>query len=77
MPLGEFSINCFGFLSDFWRKLQKGAKKKLGKNGPLRHSEGHPRRGVALRRSKGCLATTRPKGQKGHPSATPQRRHCS
>ena len=28
MPLGEFSIICFEFLGDFWRKMQKGAKKE-------------------------------------------------
>ena len=27
MPLGEFSIICFRFLSDFWRKSQKKKKK--------------------------------------------------
>ena len=55
MPLGEFSINGFGVLSDFWRKSQKGAKRKTGQKRPLRRSEGHPRRneghprrGVAL-----------------------------
>ena len=26
MPLGEFSIICFRFLSDFWRKSQKNEK---------------------------------------------------
>ena len=36
MPLGEFSIICFGSLSDFWRKSQKGAKRKTGqKTGPF------------------------------------------
>ena len=42
MPLGEFSIFCFEFLSDFWRKLQKKKKKKIGKSGMfgfLRRSE--------------------------------------
>ena len=77
MPLGDFSIICFRFLSDFWRKSQKRAKRKTGQNGPLCCNEGHPCRGVSLRRSEGCLATVRPKGQKGHPSATLQRRHCS
>ena len=28
MPLGEFSIICFEFLGDFWRKSQKGEKKR-------------------------------------------------
>ena len=28
MPLGEFSIICFEFLGDFWRKSQKRAKKE-------------------------------------------------
>ena len=38
MPLGEFSIICFEFLGDFWRKSQKGAKKEnMGKKiRPLR-----------------------------------------
>ena len=63
MPLGEFSIICFGFLSDFLEKnRKKEQRKKLGKKGPLRHSKGHPRCGVALHRSEGCLATTRLKG---------------
>ena len=56
MPLGEFSINSFGFLSDFWRKSQKGANRKTGHHGPLRHSEGHPHHSVGLRRSEGCHA---------------------
>ena len=45
MPLGEFSIICFGFLSDFWRKLKKEEKWEFGQNGPLRRSEGLPHRG--------------------------------
>ena len=60
MPMGEFSINCFGFLSDFWRKSQKGAKRKIRqkwapspqRRAPSpRHSptpqQGLPRRGEA------------------------------
>ena len=71
MHLGEFSIICFEFLGDFWRKSQKEkrrknwAKKKIG---PLRRSEGpekapsgSPRRNLATPRQ----------------SASPQRRHCS
>ena len=29
MPLGEFSIFYFEFLSDFWRKLQKNEKLEI------------------------------------------------
>ena len=51
MLLGDFSIICFEFLGDFWRKSQKYAKKKgkwkSGQNGPLRRSEGHPCRSEA------------------------------
>ena len=57
MPLGEFSIICFEFWGDFWRKSQKGAKEKLGKKnkiGPLRHSEG-------------CLAAARLRAKKATP----------
>ena len=73
MPLGEFSIICFGFLSDFLEKITKRSKEKnWEKNGPLRRNKGHPRRGVALRCSEGCLAAASPKGQKGS-----FRLHCS
>ena len=32
---------------------KKEQREKLGKNGPLHHSEGHPRRGEVLCRSEG------------------------
>ena len=35
MPLGEFSIICCGFLSDFWKKSLKRAKRKSGKKRAL------------------------------------------
>ena len=47
-------------------------REKLGKNRPLRRCEGHPRHGVALRRTEGCLAAARLEGQKGHPSGSLQ-----
>ena len=67
------------------RKKEQRENQKIWENtGPLRCSKGHPRHGVALHRSEGCLAAMRLEGQKGHPlgllqrsSATPRRRHCS
>ena len=75
MLLGDFSIICFEFLGDFWRKSQKYAKKKengnLGKTGPFAAA-------------KGTLAAAKLKGQKGLPSGSPRRSpatskrsHCS
>ena len=78
MPLGEFSIICFEFLGDFWRKLQKGAKKEnLAKIGPLRRSEGHLRSGVVLHRNEGLLCRGEAESQRGHPTGSLQRGHCS
>ena len=57
MPLGDFSINCFGFLSDFWRKSQKGAKRKTGQKQAPSPQRGLPSRGEA-------------EGPKRFPSAT-------
>ena len=69
--------------------MQNEQKLETGHFGPLRYNEGHPRRGVALRRNEGCLAVARPKGQKVRPpppldftttqrsSATLWCRHCS
>ena len=67
MPLGEFSIICYGFLSDFWRKTQKGSKGKIGQKSGLRRSKGNLCRGEVLRHNKGCLAAARPKGQTRNP----------
>ena len=78
MPLGEFSIICFEFLDDFWRKSQKGEKKeKLGK----KKKSGH------FAAVKGCLTTEGPeKAPLGflryslatpRRSASPLKRHCS
>ena len=50
MPLGEFSIICFEFLSDFWRKSQN-------------EQGGKTRQKSGLCRNEGYLATARPKGQ--------------
>ena len=77
MHLGEFSIICFEFLGDFWRKSQKEkrrknwAKKKSGHfvaakgcltaEGPEKAPSGSPRRSLAMPRR----------------SASSQRRHCS
>ena len=72
MPLGEFSIICFEFFSEFWRKSKKKGKWESGQNGPLRCSEGHPRRGEVLRRNEGLPHRGEAEGQKGHP-----RVHCS
>ena len=47
--------------------MQNEQKLETGHFGPLRYNEGHPRRGVALRRNEGCLAVARPKGQKVRP----------
>ena len=36
MHLGGFSVICFGFLNDFWKKSLKIAKRKTGqKSGPF------------------------------------------
>ena len=41
MPLREFSIICFRFLSDFWIKSQKRVKRKTGqKMGPFVAAKG-------------------------------------
>ena len=56
MPSEEFSIICFEFLGDFWRKSQKEAKKeKLGKN-----------RATSLRR-RGCFTAARPRAKMATP----------
>ena len=47
-------------------------RENLGKHGPLCCSEGHPRRGVALRHSKGSLTAARLEGKKGHHSGSLQ-----
>ena len=73
--IGSDSQICFEILSDFLEKIAK--KKKLGKHGPLRRIVGHPRRGVALHCSVGCLATTRLREAKLALSGTPRRRHYS
>ena len=68
MSFGEFSIFCFEFLSDFWRKSQK--KKETGKFGMfgfLRRNEEHPRRSVALRRSVGLPCLSEAEGPKRLP----------
>ena len=44
MPLGEFSMICFEFLSDFWRKSQNEQGGKTRQKSGLRHNEGHLRR---------------------------------
>ena len=52
------------------------AKVKSGKNlgiGLLRRSVGNPSRGVALRRSVGCLVEARLRCSKGHPLGTLRR----
>ena len=90
MPLGVISRVSFGFWGDFWRKIAKEKPEKSGQNGLLRRSVRNPRRGVALRRSMGCLAMVRPRCPKGYPSgmlqhsfatpqqsATPRCRHYS
>ena len=41
MPLGDFSLICFEFLGDIWRKSQKGAKK--GKTGQNKNRATSPR----------------------------------
>ena len=61
MLLGVIPMICFEILSDFKRKSQKREIGKFCIFGFLRHSVGNPRRGVALRRSVGCLATARPR----------------
>ena len=58
----------------FSENHKKEQREKLGKNGPLRHSEGHPRRGEnkgCLAAAKGCLTAARLKGQK-RPPRVPQ-----
>ena len=50
MPLGEFSMICFEFLSDFWRKSQNEQGGKIGQKS-------------GLRRREGCLATVRPRAK--------------
>ena len=77
-------MSCFEFLRILEKNRKKGIPENLGKHKPLRRSEGHPRRSVALRCSVGYLTSARLKGQKGPPSAmlrlslaTPRRRHCS
>ena len=72
MPLGAFSIICFEFLSDFWRKLQKKKKKKketgkFGMFGFLRRNEEHPRRNVALCRRVGLPHRGKAEGPKRPP----------
>ena len=57
---------CFEFWRILEKNLKKGKPKNLGKHGLLRH-------GVALRRNVGCLARTRPRCLKGHPSGTLRR----
>ena len=70
MHLGEFSIICFEFLGDFWRKSQKEkrrknwAKKKSGHFVSVKGQKRPPRvrqgvtllrRGKVLRRSEGIV----------------------
>ena len=42
---------CFEFLRILEKNPKKGKQENLGKHGPLRRNEGHPRHGVALRRN--------------------------
>ena len=55
----------FEFLEFLVKNRKKGKTRKTGHYGPLCRSEGHPRRGVALDSSEGCLTAVRPKGHKG------------
>ena len=57
MPLGEFSIFCFEFLSDFWRKSQNERGKKLGKNRAFAAEK-------AASRDEGCLAAAKATSQR-------------
>ena len=67
MLLGMFPSNCFDILRILEKNRKKGKPKNIGKHRPLRRSEGHPHRGVAVRHSEGCLTAARPKDQKGPP----------
>ena len=42
---------CFEFLRILEKNRKKGKRENLDKHRPLRRNEGHPRRGVALRRN--------------------------
>ena len=55
---------CFEILMIFGKKNRKRAKLEIEL---LRRSVGNPRCGVDLRRSVGCLATARPRGQNPPP----------
>ena len=56
MLLEVIPMICFEFLRILEKNHKKGKPKNLGKHGLLRHSVRNPRRGVAQRRSVGCLA---------------------
>ena len=76
---------CFEFSRISGKNRKKGKPQNLGKHGPLRHSEGHPRCCVVLHRSEGLPFRGEAEGIKRPPpppSATLQRvlrhdRHCS
>ena len=77
MPLGVIPMIYFGILRIFGEKNAKEQKLESRHFEPLRRSIGNPRRDVALRRKVGCLATTRSRCPKRHPSGTLRRRHYS
>ena len=68
---------CSEILSDFGKNRKREKLEKPGHFGFLRLNVGNPRRGVALRRSVGCLAPARPRCPKRHPSGTPRLSYCS
>ena len=49
----SFPHFVLGFCVIFGENRKKGKTKNLGKHGPLRRSEGHPRRGEVLRYNEG------------------------
>ena len=70
MPLGEFSIICFEFLGDFWRKSQK--KRNWAFQAPS------PQRRAPLSRQSTSPQRRLPRrgeaeGQNGHPMGSLQR----
>ena len=90
MSLGVIPMFWFEFLRILVKNRKKERTRKTGHHGPLRYSEGHPRRGEVLRRSKGLPRRNKAKGPEKAPScsprrslatlrrsASPRRRHCS
>ena len=79
MPSGEFSIICFRFLSDFWRKSQKGAKRKTRQKRAPSPQRGTPSPWRNPKLQRGLPRHGEDKGPKRPPPPPPPppRLHCS